>query len=1396
MTGTDPRDGIVRILDRRGATVGSGFLLTADGLIATCAHVAELAAVGPGDTIDVEFLRAARRGSALAEPEFWRPPDREDVALLRWAGEVPERATPLLLRRAAGSAANRFMTYGFPEVADDRGIWGYGQIGNVVADAGGIEVLQLTGTTETAPGFSGGPVIDQTSNRVVGMVSSITPGDRYGRLTETAFATTSETLRDICPPLRIAEICPYRSLDFFAEEHAPFFFGRDRVTERLLAGLRAQPRFLAVLGPSGSGKSSLLRAGLIARLRSGAIAGSDGWDIRALRPNDLAAEASMTRESVTGPRSVILLDQFEETFGMDLDGRRKVGDALRQMLRARDGPTVVLAMRDDFYSHLAEELSDVMEDWVTPNLVNVPAVLTESDLSEIITGPAGVVGLTVEDGLIGALIDDIVARSAGTIRSRRSSSKPGERTARSSVLPLIEFTLTQLWENQDDGVLTRAAYRDMGGLGGAIARWADAVYYGLSAADRRLAQRILSGLAFLGDEAASNPATRRHRFMDELAGRGLGADMADVLGRLVTSRLLVTRRDEASGRVVVELVHDALLSEWRLLRDWLRRDRDFLVWRQELDARSRGWSQSASDEGADWLRGRELERAVGWLQTRGEDIPPAQRAFIEASREARDRQELHERQIREEAEQAQREAERQRQTAETREFVARLRSDAEEAVALLETAPAQGLAVVMAATGRNVARLGGEPLAFVQTSLHAAVRAAKERLLLSGHVSAVTAVAAGPDERSIWSCGMDCTIRLWQVGGQGAGHAVVVHKGEHHLTALAADVGGDYVASGGADGAVRLWRPDGSAGPVLHGHDDAVLALAFVPRKARLVSAGADGQVLVWAVGAAAEPVLRKSFPGYVSAVAAIAESDVATVVTGHSDGAVLRWRVEQADDAKEVHRHESFVSAVAVARTGVASGGGDRHILLSAPSGTLRPGERAAVRTTPVGGHEGFVRALAFPAGLALISAGEDGAVRFWDLAGRPIHQRQVVSGQSVTSLAVLDGGRLIAGGCDDGTVRVWDWLPSRLPSVPTAVMGDPDERTVARASASVPFSRWDSHGDQAAPAWTGHRDGVMAVAFAPDGRRVVSAGWDRELRIWSSSGVVESIVADPHGGASLTSVACSPSGFPVIASGGRDNAVRLWDLSGRRIGDPITGHQADVMAVAFSPDGSLIATASRDLTVRLWSLDGTPHGAPMRGHSENIMSVAFSPDGQVIASGSRDGTVRLWQLDGTPVSEPLSCDGQYVWAVAFSPDGASLAVGGDRAVWVYQRIDPGSCLFGRPRVWRGHTSDVRAVAWHPVANVLVSGGADGTVRLWDPLAGGVARPLRGHSGPVLSVAIGPDGTYAVTGGDDHTVRLWRLGGWRAWLREGYDRLQDHPLLAGDNDRARAVHEAGTGLS
>ncbi|CAG7845863.1 Uncharacterized WD repeat-containing protein alr2800, partial [Serendipita indica DSM 11827] len=304
------------------------------------------------------------------------------------------------------------------------------------------------------------------------------------------------------------------------------------------------------------------------------------------------------------------------------------------------------------------------------------------------------------------------------------------------------------------------------------------------------------------------------------------------------------------------------------------------------------------------------------------------------------------------------------------------------------------------------------------------------------------------------------------------------------------------------------------------------------------------------------------------------------------------------------------------------------------------------------------------------------------------------------------------------------------------------------------------------------GHTGSVNAVAFSPDGRRVVSGSDDRTVRLWDVETGAQ--IGSPLEGHTdyVRSVAFSPDGQRIV-SGSDDRTVRLWDVeTGAQIGSPLEGHTHYVRSVAFSPDGQRIVSGSDDRTVRLWDVEtGAQIGSPLEGHTHYVRSVAFSPDGQRIVSGSDDRTVRLWDVEtGAQIGSPLEGHTGSVNSVAFSPDGQRIVSGSsDRTVrlWdVETGAQIGSPLEGHTGWKRAHRLDPRlkdiqaavmSVAFSPDGQRIVSGSSDRTVRLWDVETGAqIGSPLEGHTDSVRSVAFSPDGQRIVSGSDDRTVRLW----------------------------------------
>jgi formylglycine-generating enzyme required for sulfatase activity len=441
------------------------------------------------------------------------------------------------------------------------------------------------------------------------------------------------------------EVSPYKGLAFFDIADAEIFFGRETMVQKLLNKFKAT-NFVAVVGPSGSGKSSLVRAGLVTALRNGALSGSRDWDLAIVRPGEdplralaqplverLAAtltpverlteirkladylrKGTLTigdalaqlREQPNRPaRWLLIIDQFEEAFTLCTDEELR-RTFLRTLLAMTETAwlTLVFTLRADFYGRILEE--EHFGQRVDAGLVNV-LPMNEAERRAAIEQPALNAGRRFEEGLVERILDAV-------------AEEPGE-------LPLLEFALTELWERQTaTGLLTHTAYEEIGEVAGAIARRADDIWRSFDPETQTATRRLFTHLVRVArpDEGAED-TNRRIRLQElDLTTQVLVLKLAD-------ARLLVTDRDGNTGEVTVEVAHEALIRNWQDLQTWLNSDREFLLWRQRLRTMVETWLQSERDEGA-LLRGALLTEAEAWATTRGSELTVLEQEFLNTSR--------------------------------------------------------------------------------------------------------------------------------------------------------------------------------------------------------------------------------------------------------------------------------------------------------------------------------------------------------------------------------------------------------------------------------------------------------------------------------------------------------------------------------------------------------------------------------------------------------------------------------------------------------------------------------------------------------------------------------------------------------------------------------------------
>ncbi|MYZ35997.1 MULTISPECIES: serine protease [unclassified Streptomyces] len=638
---------------------GAGFLV-GESTVVTCAHVVRAAGEGPGGPVRLAFpnARSAPQVWGQVVSEGWRAPEAEDIAVVRLSG-TPPGASVVALGSAEGCRGHAISSYGYPAQAPPGGHFAYGTAGDVLPDAGGSgSLLQLTGANDLTTGFSGGPVVDEATGLVVGMVTAISAPDGHLRGAGIAYATPAEVLREVWPELAERQVRPYRGLEPFTAEHEGWFDGRDAAVERVLAALRERGRVLLLLGPSRAGKSSLVRAGVLPALSAGGLPGSDRWIEVIARPGkDLLAElehsvlpgamtdgiaAAVERRLAAEPvgcRLVVVIDQFEEllTQSNPVDEPPGGGIAAAAQLTALIGSSaavsVILVMRDDFYPRLAS-LAPALLDAAAPGLLNVPAALSTGDLHAIISRPAQSAGARLEAGLPERIITDVLAADP---------TGAAVRMAPVTLLPLLELTLSQLWERRRDGFLTHQAYQRIGELGGALATWCDTAMDQLPPEYLPTARRILTALVRPADDTRGIPATRQQVSLSTLRALAAGTMPEDpssartvdtVLAALTGHRIITTSTTAAAspagdtpGEPTAELIHDALIRDWAELREWVAEDHRFQDWLRRAGERHARWTGSAHP--GDLLDGTDLAEGTAWYRQRG--LPAEITALLVAS---------------------------------------------------------------------------------------------------------------------------------------------------------------------------------------------------------------------------------------------------------------------------------------------------------------------------------------------------------------------------------------------------------------------------------------------------------------------------------------------------------------------------------------------------------------------------------------------------------------------------------------------------------------------------------------------------------------------------------------------------------------------------------------------
>ncbi|ONI90134.1 hypothetical protein ALI144C_03705 [Actinosynnema sp. ALI-1.44] len=1141
---------------------------------------------------------------------------------------------------------------------------------------------------------------------------------------------------------------PYVGLAPFRVEDAEWFFGRERMVEDLVARVRRR-RLLAVFGPSGVGKSSLVRAGLLpailscqpgrkipilftpgehpveecaiqlaAHLTTAAGQLCDG--LRADTRNLHRTVRQIVAEQSDDTELLIVVDQFEELFTLCADRTERAHfiDSLVTALTVDNSRArVVISVRADFYAHCADhpELREMLSDAQV-----LVGPMGASDLREAITRPA----VKSECAVEGALVAELVAHASG----------------QAGLLPMVSHVLRETWRRRRGNTLTLAGYHAAGGIQGALAKTAEDLYSSFDVEQQAVARDLFLRLTALGE--GTEDTKRRIRRAE------LGADprLDTVLAALADARLITVDTD------TVEMAHESLIKAWPRLRGWLSQDREGLRIHRELTEAARAWDALNRDPSA-LYRGLRLESATTWAGTPGrgnaDQLNAEEQDFLDASKAA----------------DAAERATARRRTRRLRQLVAVLAVVAVIAVAAFvyalraqETAAGERNAAISQrlATQSDTIRNGNPALA-AQLAL-AAYRLAptfeSRSSVLNSYVSASAPQA--PDRKDAPNA--------------------VAYSQDGRLAVTAPDPDGfvlmDLTGRGGPQRLAQLIRSN-----------DALYSAAFSP-DGRFLAAANGERFHVWDLSTPSQPSPLPTATADIGRTYSLAFSpDGRVIATVGEDRAVRLW--DTADPRQPIstvpNGHGGRIHEVAFAA-------GGRVMVTASADHTASlwdTGEPRSIRRLAVlPGHIDEVRSVAISSdGRLVATASWDRTARLWDIADpqRP-YQLGVLFGESnrMVSIVMNPAGNAVATIDEGRTVRLWNVTTPRRPRMIGSIAGHGLTQSTISAEGHglakaglfgllYETSIVGADGPPVSVKLAGHTDAVYSVASDPSQPVVLTGSNDRTARLWNVKDPQKpELVSSFTGHASGIRTVALSSDHRTAATAGNDNVIRLWDTAGpQEQSTPVAtlpGHFGAVNSIAISPDGRTIVSGSSDNTVVRWDISNPRQPRLLQPLAANeaavINVVAFSRDGTIVAVGSAGRTVRLWDVEDPERPKRLAVLTDHVdrvLAVDFSPDGRTMATAGaDHTVKLWDLADP-----ARPRAlstFSDHAGPVYSIDFSTDGRTLATASGPDTVRLWDVTdlhRPQVSAKLTSNGGQVWSVAYSANGRTLVTGSDDQIAAL-----------------------------------------
>jgi WD40 repeat protein len=1176
---------------------------------------------------------------------------------------------------------------------------------------------------------------------------------------------------------------PFKGLEAFQQTDSHFFFGREQMIERGLKRMQ-ETRFMAFVGASGSGKSSLVRAGLLPALRNGKIPHSETWRTAIFKPGDKPLESLVTRimpyleeddtrtierviQNVQDPeiaqqyfenilrdasehsRLLIVVDQFEEVFtrASDTEAQSFINVLVRAANHADSRLQMIVTMRSDFFGSLGRypALAQLFEQ---ENMIIVTD-MTAANIRRAIEGPVQAVGLNYDAGLVDRILDDV-------------RSQPGS-------LPLLQYALRQLFDKRDGHLLTQTAYDEIGGVRQALAQHAEEIFSTLGSDKQEVARRLLLRLVEVGE---SGDATRRKVDRAELKFDDIDDVTVTEVVNLLTaadSRLLIASREIRADEVEdnepitwLEVSHEALIREWDRFKTWVSSRLEDLQYNTELRKLSQDWVTGGRDS-AYLLIGKRLTRAEVWIEDA--DANELQREYIAASLEARHELERIER------ERQENELEAQRKT--TARF--RLLS-----ILLVIGFVGSSIGIIITLAQRTELEAVTDQLSDQKDSLAAVNQSLEAQSVVlerTANESQSLALSAEAD-RAFVDRDIDLAIAL-ALNATGianppiraqstlndialaAGTRRIIDTSELTIKSIAYNPDATRLATGLNNGEIIVW--DIATGDELlrwQAHSGVVVSIDYRPNNAQIVSgsAGTENNLRVWDAETGTEIATLPYHHNRVTSVIYTPNGDF--FISGSIDQTYVVWRSDTLEVVHMGHRDSDInhidVTAdmddwiIAVADTNkIAIINQDWDVVSEiSPNDFGLATDITSIRLNPTG---------------SLLMAGfVNGEIGLWNPRNGSLVQTFASSDSRVNAVDFLPRDSKVIAGLEDGSMRIWDVVTSRQTDVFNLEKPIRDlavNRSQVRMAASLEGQMriWDIQGSAEIKRFAGHDGQVSAVAYHPDGQHILSGSFDKTLILWDTSDASAVRSFEGHD-SSVVALAFNADGTRFI-SGANDKTARIWDTETGKITLTLDGHDANITSVAWHPSSALVATGALDNRVMLWDANTGEQIAVLEEHRGSIASLDFSYDGLLLLSGSFDDTLKVWDVETETAIQTFVGHTSSVFAGSFNADATQIISGSvDLTVRLWD-VRSGREL----RRFEGHDRVVNQVAFVADSNTAISASSDGTLRLWDAETGFeiyryTVRNSLGRAIAIRGVAIKADGRKAVTGMADKTVRQWEL--------------------------------------